>query len=320
VSKTAQLVLIALAAVLLLAISSLAAAKLGVTAEWLTAFAELTMAAGTVTAALWAVYSFRQAKTAEAARWVKDLFAEFFFNPSFDEIRDLLEFGYQSRLKPILQVALLGRYLQISSDEDRRLVKELDNFLNYLEYVLYLEAMGRIDPTDRKAIFDYWTGLLADADHALIRLYCSEFGYERVAALVNAPNQPQRQLLAVYGTLRKGEKTLEPLRFLEAMKLRGPCKIAGKLVDLGDYPGLVAGEGVVVGDLFEIGDLRLWHELDRYEAYDPDNIADSEYERVYCRLADPPLDSWVYRYVGAADRGTLVESGDWKKRSAPARP
>ncbi len=289
----------------------LLAAKLGVSADWVEAYAALTMAAGTIGASLWAVYSYRQAKTSEAARWVKDLFAEFFFNPNFDEIRDLIEFGYQSRLRPILQAAVLGRYLQIDNDDERRLIKELDNFLNYLEYVLYLESMGRIEERDRKAIFDYWTGVLADSDHALVRLYCSEFGYERVSELINAPSQPKPQLIAVYGTLRKGQNTLEPLKFLDAMKHIGSCKIQGTLVDLGAYPGLLPSNNLVVGDLFEITDQRLWNELDRYEIFDPDNLAASEYERVYCRLAEPAIDAWVYFYIGDAARTSVVESGDW---------
>lgn len=290
------------------------AAALGVSAAWVDAFGNLMMAAGTVTAAFWAVYSFRQAKRAEAARWVKELFGEFFFNPSFDEVRDLIEFGYERQLKPVLLGMLLGRALPDFTLEERRLLKELDNFLNYLEYVLYLETMGHIDTDDREAIFNYWTGVLADDDHALVRLYCTQYGYERVAALVNAPGQPDDPLLAVYGTLREGAATLEPLAMRAAMQRHGPCKLRGTLYDLGAYPGLVDGPGVVTGDVFVVSDPAIWAELDRYEEFDPDKLAGSEYDRVYVRLVEPALDAWVYRYIRPLGDAPVVAGGDWLKR------
>lgn len=290
------------------------AAALGVSADWIAAFGNLMMAAGTVTAAFWAVYSFRQSKRAEAARWVKELFGEFFFNSNFDEVRDLIEFGYEHQLKPVLLAMLLGRALPDFSLEERRLLKELDNFLNYLEYVLYLESMGHIETDDREAIFNYWTGVLADADHALVRLYCRQYGYERVAELVNRPDQPEQVLLAVYGTLRRGEETLEPLTGRDKLVYHGPCVIAGKLLDLGEYPGLVAGEGQVRCDLFAVSDPQIWRELDAYEEFYPDDLAASEYHRSYIRLAEPALDAWVYYYTGPATDAQVVDSGDWLNR------
>ncbi|MGY6550935.1 MAG: gamma-glutamylcyclotransferase family protein [Erythrobacter sp.] len=303
------------------------AAGLGVSAEWIAAFGNLMMAAGTVTAAFWAVYSFRQSKRAEAARWVKELFGEFFFNSNFDEVRDLIEFGYERQLKPVLLAMLLGRALPDFSAEERRLLRELDNFLNYLEYVLYLESMGHIETDDREAIFNYWTGVLADDDHALVRLYCRQYGYERVAALVNRPDQPAEPLLAVYGTLRSGVATLEPLGMRGRMIHRGPCTIAGQLLDLGQYPGLIVGDdgayggsggvafgGRVKGDLFAIPDPAIWRELDTYEEFFPEDLAASEYDRIYCRLLDPPLDAWVYRYIGPVDEARAVPGGDWLER------
>jgi gamma-glutamylcyclotransferase (GGCT)/AIG2-like uncharacterized protein YtfP len=297
------------AAILLGAVS--AAAQFGVSAEWVHAFGNLMMAAGTVTAAFWAVYSFRQSKRAEAARWVKELFAEFFFNPAFDEVRDLIEFGYDEQLRPVLHAMLLGRALPRFTLEERRLLKELDNFLNYLEYVLYLESMGHIDTADREAIFNYWTGVLADDDHAAVRLYCRQYGYERVAALITPKGQPEEPLLAVYGTLREGEATLEPVPGRAALALRGACSLRGQLVDLGEYPGLIEGNGRVAGDLFTLTDPAAWPELDAYEEFFPDDPAASEYDRIYVRLADPPLDAWVYRYIRPTDGAKLIASGDW---------
>lgn len=318
--STRRLFLLVFAGAAVLLGAVVLAALLGVSADWIAAFGNLMMAAGTVTAAFWAVYSFRQSKRAEAARWVKELFGEFFFNSDFDEVRDLIEFVYEHQLKPVLLAMLLGRALPDFSVEERRLLKELDNFLNYLEYVLYLESMGHIETDDREAIFNYWTGVLADEDHALVRLYCSQYGYERVAALVNQPDQPEYPLLAVYGTLRRGEETLEPLTCRDKLVYHGPCLVAGTLLDLGDYPGLVSGDGRVKGDLFAVTEPRIWRELDAYEEFYPEDLVASEYDRSYIRLAKPALDAWVYRYIGPTASARVVASGDWLDQGGAEPP
>ena len=48
---------------------------------------------------------------------------------------------------------------------------------------------------------------------------------------------------------------------------QGYCTIQGLLYDLGEYPGLKPGEGSVIGELFEVRALSVFHQLDEYERY-----------------------------------------------------
>jgi gamma-glutamylcyclotransferase (GGCT)/AIG2-like uncharacterized protein YtfP len=91
----------------------------------------------------------------------------------------------------------------------------------------------------------------------------------------------------------------------------GRCILAGVLYDLGDYPGLLPGEGRVVGELYELADSAAIAELDLYEDYDELEPLRSEYIRRVVRLIHPAVDAWVYYFNGSTRDRARVTSGDW---------
>lgn len=97
-----------------------------------------------------------------------------------------------------------------------------------------------------------------------------------------------------------------------ALSFRGACTIAGRLVDLGDWPGLIAGPGRVAGELYAIADPAVLPRLDAFEDYDPADPAACVYVRETVRLIDPPCDAQVYRYVGSRAGCREVPGGDWR--------
>lgn len=121
-------------------------------------------------------------------------------------------------------------------------------------------------------------------------------------------------LIAVYGLLRAGESGFERFGLAAAFRDVGPCLIAGRLYDFGRYPGLVAGEGVVRGEIFEVRDASVMPALDAYEDYWPDDPERSRYERVQVPLLDPRREAWVYRWIGSLDGARPIDSGDWFAR------
>lgn len=89
-------------------------------------------------------------------------------------------------------------------------------------------------------------------ERASIRRYAARFGFERVAQVLGA-DQPD--YVAVYGSLMRGFGLSDAPEGLEELLIdRGSCVISGKLYDLGDYPGLVPGDGNVNGELYEVRD------------------------------------------------------------------
>jgi gamma-glutamylcyclotransferase (GGCT)/AIG2-like uncharacterized protein YtfP len=120
-------------------------------------------------------------------------------------------------------------------------------------------------------------------------------------------------LLAAYGLLRPRSYGLDRLGVRRDLAVVGPCVIPGRLIDLGDFPGLLPGEGEVRGDLVRILSRRAGPKLDAYEDFRPGDPT-SAYLRVRVRLVRPAVHAWVYVWNGAQDAGPTVAGGDWLRR------
>ena len=115
--------------------------------------------------------------------------------------------------------------------------------------------------------------------------------------------------LFAYGTLRRGA----PMHGLLEGRTRwiGPASVAGRLVDLGAFPGLVSPAAPgdrVHGDLFAIAEaqrVELLDALDRYEG------ASFERREQMVEGPDGPTLAWLYLYRGEVDDRAVVAGGDY---------
>jgi gamma-glutamylcyclotransferase (GGCT)/AIG2-like uncharacterized protein YtfP len=122
--------------------------------------------------------------------------------------------------------------------------------------------------------------------------------------------------LFVYGTLRPAACHALQAVLRRHARWLGPGTVAGRLYDLGRYPGLVPdtrGAGVR-GDLY-----RLRHQhallavLDRYEGCGPRMPQPREYRReaVQVRFGQRRLWAWVYVYNRPVAGLRVVRGGDY---------
>jgi gamma-glutamylcyclotransferase (GGCT)/AIG2-like uncharacterized protein YtfP len=128
-------------------------------------------------------------------------------------------------------------------------------------------------------------------------------------------------LLFVYGSLMNGMEADDLLRRMGA-RLIGRAAIQGKLVDLGEFPGVVKSSNpkdVVFGELYEVPENQAFHELDEYEEFTPSDPRRSLFirELTLTRLVDDahePVEAWVYFYNPQADSspGRRIRSGDYR--------
>jgi gamma-glutamylcyclotransferase (GGCT)/AIG2-like uncharacterized protein YtfP len=89
----------------------------------------------------------------------------------------------------------------------------------------------------------------------------------------------------------------------------GTATVTGRLLDLGRYPGLVAGAGRVSGELYRVDDPELLVTLDREEGYN------FERRRTDVDLVDGRrARAWIYWYRGPRARATPIPRGDWRNR------
>ena len=88
----------------------------------------------------------------------------------------------------------------------------------------------------------------------------------------------------------------------------GEASVRGALLDLRGYPGLVAGDGRVRGELYRLHDRELLPTLDREEGYNFERC------RVGVALSDGRRSqAWVYRYRGSRDRAIPIPHGDYRR-------
>ena len=118
--------------------------------------------------------------------------------------------------------------------------------------------------------------------------------------------------LFIYGTLMPGlrlEAEMHGARFL------GAAQVPGRLVDLGRYPGLLSGEGVVTGEVYEVDDTHLAR-LDVVEDMVPGNRVASQYWREAVTVCGGPLQGQqvqTYAYNRPVNGCTSIAHGDYRR-------
>jgi gamma-glutamylcyclotransferase (GGCT)/AIG2-like uncharacterized protein YtfP len=124
--------------------------------------------------------------------------------------------------------------------------------------------------------------------------------------------------LFVYGTLRQGSPAPQAAYLAKQAVYQGRAKLAGRLLHLGRYPGLLRPSEAsqwVQGDLYELPEGgALWEELDRYEGCHEEDPEPQEYRRVLgvaWSEDGSELECWTYEYQGDAGESPLIASGDW---------
>ena len=131
---------------------------------------------------LWAIYNFRKAGRLEAAKWLKQLFSEFYIDATFAKVRDLLEYHYNDKLGPLIESRITNREIDLSKNE-RELLRELDTLLNYFEHLLYLQKKRHISRDHLQAVFRYWLDLMREEQRGGQRRYAAKFDFERIARI-----------------------------------------------------------------------------------------------------------------------------------------
>ena len=122
--------------------------------------------------------------------------------------------------------------------------------------------------------------------------------------------------LFIYGTLMPGlrlEAEMHGAHFV------GAAQVPGSLVDVGRYPGLLldlsTGEGLVTGEVYEVGDAHLAR-LDRVEGMVPGDRAASQYWRETVTVLSGPLQGQLvqtYVYNRPSDGCTPIPHGDYRR-------
>ena len=125
--------------------------------------------------------------------------------------------------------------------------------------------------------------------------------------------------LFVYGTLLRG---LSRAQMLRGSRFLGPALMPGRLFDLGGYPGLLAGQELVVGEIHLV-DCSTLHRIDRVEDFDARDPEGSLYRRkaVTARHFSGRGETVeTYFYNHPPEAGVLIPHGDYRRYRIERRP
>jgi gamma-glutamylcyclotransferase (GGCT)/AIG2-like uncharacterized protein YtfP len=134
---------------------------------------------------------------------------------------------------------------------------------------------------------------------------------------------PQTAKLFVYGTLRRG---FEPHSYLRRRSARflGEGSIAGRLYDLGEYPGAIPSDlpgDEIQGELYELKNPRAHLQvLDEVEEFDPEHPDTSLFVREPAEVrlkSGETVEAWVYFLPKKPRNARLIQSGDFAEAHSP---
>jgi gamma-glutamylcyclotransferase (GGCT)/AIG2-like uncharacterized protein YtfP len=122
------------------------------------------------------------------------------------------------------------------------------------------------------------------------------------------PANARPALLFLYGSLMRGQSAHRLLRGRATFV--DEATVAGTLLDLGRFPGVVAGRGRVRGEVWRFEAPEVLRTLDEYEGYN------FERRTTTATLASGRrVRAWLYRYRprATASTFTVVPEGDWRR-------
>lgn len=123
-------------------------------------------------------------------------------------------------------------------------------------------------------------------------------------------------LFIFYGLLKQGAAGApDELGLDVAGEFLGPCRFRGTMLDLGGFPGVVAGETLCYGVRWRVKDASIIPAMDEFE-----DVTDDPATSLYLRRQMPVLDdagaetgeqAWIYIYNQKTDGFVTLSDGNW---------
>ena len=117
----------------------------------------------------------------------------------------------------------------------------------------------------------------------------------------------------VYGTLREGEVRHNLIERLGGTKISNATCENAVLYNLGTFPGMTTGHGIVTGEIYRFNDMfTVLQELDWVEGAAPHGKL---YRRHIMKVQSDSRSTWVWVYLyNGKDMAEIIDSGDWLNR------
>ncbi len=119
--------------------------------------------------ALWSLRQYFRNSARERTRWLFDLYHRFYEDAALKQMRSRIDWGETSFVR---------------EETDRQLMQELDDYLNFFEFIAYLLETGELKREEILAMFDYPLRRIATDKWVCTYVQRQDYGYEGLSDLL----------------------------------------------------------------------------------------------------------------------------------------
>ncbi|MGC1105526.1 MAG: hypothetical protein WA876_03235 [Candidatus Acidiferrales bacterium] len=128
---------------------------------------------GGLVAAFWAVWTYHKSAKLGRARWMKELYEKFYEQQQLKSVRRQLDSGDAQHIAKLVK------------DED----ESFTDYLNFFEFLAYLEESGQVKTEDMLGIFGYYLQNLKSSPAVVAYVKDPAKGYEKLRRIVEGDLQ-----------------------------------------------------------------------------------------------------------------------------------
>ncbi len=125
---------------------------------------------GPAAAALWAAWTYHKRVKLERARWMKELYEKFYEQPQLKDVRELLDSGDPRKISELV----------------RNEEASFTDYLNFFEFLAYLEESKQVNKNDMLGLFEYYLRNLKANREVIDYIENSTKGFEKLRKLLQA--------------------------------------------------------------------------------------------------------------------------------------
>ncbi|MFQ5778595.1 MAG: hypothetical protein ACE5IP_11380 [Terriglobia bacterium] len=132
-----------------------------------------------IAAAVVSVYQYWRNSRQERARWLFELYKRFYDGAALSDMRVRIDWGKTE-------------FIPEEKEEDQGLFRQLDDFLNFFEFIAYLEERKELGRSEIEKMFDYPLQIVAKDENIAQYIRRPEYGYEGLRELLNKLGYPRK--------------------------------------------------------------------------------------------------------------------------------
>ena len=133
-----------------------------------------------VIAIIFSILTYRRNSQLERAKWLNSLHEKFYEKDQYKNIRQIIEYETPKldEIRKSIEKSKKG-----GEEESIELRDELDDYLNFFEFIASLWKMEQLSLDQVKMIFEYYINRIAD--HKFLLDYITDQGFENLNALLS---------------------------------------------------------------------------------------------------------------------------------------